>query len=79
MKVDNAGNIYCTGPGGFWLINPQGKCLAYIETPELASNMAWGDDGRTLYITARTSLYRMRTLIPGTSSGNYAHVLRWWE
>ena len=66
MKVDQEGNIYCTGPGGFWIIEPSGKCLARIIPPELPANLAWGNsDWRTLYITARTSVYRMRLTIPG--------------
>jgi sugar lactone lactonase YvrE len=66
MKVDQEGNIYCTGPGGFWIIEPGGQSLGRIMTPELPANMAWGDaDWQTLYLTARTSLYRLRLNIPG--------------
>lgn len=67
MKVDREGNIYCTGPGGFWIINSAGVCLATVRPPELPANMAWGDaDLRSLYLTARTGLYRIRLTIPGT-------------
>jgi gluconolactonase len=70
MKVDQAGNVYCTGSGGFWIINPEGKCLARVFPPELPSNMAWGDgDWRTFYLTARSSVYRMRVLVPGMPVG----------
>jgi gluconolactonase len=66
MKVDQKGNIYCTGPGGFWIMSPEGKHLATVQPPELPANMAWGDpDGKTLYLTARTGLYRIRLSIPG--------------
>jgi sugar lactone lactonase YvrE len=66
MKVDQEGNIHCTGPGGFWIIEPGGQSLGRIMTPELPANMAWGDtDWQTLYLTARTSLYRLRLNIPG--------------
>ncbi len=66
MKVDQQGNIYCTGPGGMWLMNPSGKWLGRIMLPEMPSNFAWGDpDWRTLYITARSSLYRLRLAVPG--------------
>lgn len=66
MKVDQRGNIYCTGPGGIWVIEPGGKCLGRIFLPELPANLAWGDsDWRTLYITARTSVYRLRLSVPG--------------
>ena len=60
MKVDTAGNLYGTGPGGVWVISPQGKLLGRFEAPEVAANVAWGgDDGKTLYITARSSVYRV--------------------
>jgi len=70
MKVDTQGNVFCTGPGRIWVIDPQGRLVGKIETPEAAANLAWGDaDGKTLYITARTGLYRLRTSTGGTKSG----------
>ncbi len=66
MKVDRQGNIYCTGPGGIWVIQPDGKCLGRLVLPELPANLAWGGpDWKTVYITARTSIYRLRLNIPG--------------
>ncbi len=66
MKVDQQGNIHCTGPGGLWVIEPGGKCLGRIVLPELPANLAWGDsDWRTLYITARSSVYRMKLAVTG--------------
>ncbi len=66
IKVDQAGNLYVSGPGGVWIVTPEGKHIGMIEAPELPANLAWGDeDGRTLYMTARTSLYRVRLNIPG--------------
>ena len=66
MKVDQKGNVYCTGPGGVWIISPQGKHLGTIRLPEQPANLAFGDaDGRTIYFTARRSLYRIRVKIPG--------------
>lgn len=65
MKVDSAGNVYAAGPGGLWVFSPEGKHLGTIKTPESPSNCAWGDDGKTLYITAVTSLYRIRVNVPG--------------
>ena len=66
MKIDQEGNIYCTGPGGLWVIDPKGECLGRIVLPELPANMAWGDeDWKTLYITARSSIYRLRLGVPG--------------
>jgi gluconolactonase len=66
MKVDQNGNIYCTGPGGFWIISPDGKHLGTVLTTELPANLAFGDaDGKTLYLTARTGLYRIHLKIAG--------------
>jgi gluconolactonase len=66
LKVDEEGNLYVSGPGGIWVISPAGKHLGTIKGPKLPANFAWGDDdGRTLYMTARTGLYRMRLNIPG--------------
>lgn len=66
MKVDTEGNIYCTGPGAIWVFTAQGELLGRIVVPEQPANLAWGDaDWRSLYVTARTSVYRIRTLVPG--------------
>ncbi len=66
LKVDRDGNVYAAGPGGIWIISPSGTHLGTIAPPETPANMAWGDaDARTLYITARTGLYRLRLNIPG--------------
>lgn len=68
MKVDEKGNIYCTGPGGLWVIDSNGQCLGRIMLPALPANLAWGDtDRRTLYITARSSIYRLRLAVPGAA------------
>jgi gluconolactonase len=61
IRVDKEGNVYGSGPGGVWIISPEGKHLGTIKVPEVVSNVAWGDnDGKTLYITASTSLYRIK-------------------
>ena len=66
LRVDQQGNVYGSGPGGVWIISPQGKHIGTIKVPERVSNVAWGDrDGKTLYITASTSVYRIRLNIPG--------------
>lgn len=66
IKVDQEGNLYCTGPGGVWIFTPEGKHLGTIKPPEIPSNCAWGDaDGKTLYMTARTGIYRIRLNIEG--------------
>lgn len=65
MKVDSLGNVYGSGPGGIWVFSPEGKHLGTINPGETAANCAWGDDGKTLYITATTSVYRVRLAVAG--------------
>ena len=61
IRVDKEGNVYGSGPGGVWIISPEGKPLGTIKVPERVSNVAWGDkDGKTLYITASTSVFRIK-------------------
>lgn len=70
MKVDVRGNVYSTGPGGVWVFSPSGKLLGKIDVPEVSTNVAWGDrDYKSLYITATTSLYRIRLNIAGIKPG----------
>ena len=67
MKIDQKGNLYVSGPSGLWIISPEGKHLGTIVGPEHPHNFAWGDDdGKTLYLCAKTGLYRIRLNIPGT-------------
>lgn len=66
IKVDVKGNLFVSAPGGVYVLSPEGTLLGKIVTPERPANMAWGDaDGKTLYLTAHTSLYRIRTLTGG--------------
>jgi gluconolactonase len=66
IRVDKKGNLYGSGPGGVWIISPAGKHLGTIKVPERVSNVAWGDaDGKTLYITASTSVYRIKLKVAG--------------
>lgn len=65
MKVDSLGNVYGSGPGGLWVFAPDGRHLGTIKPPELPANCAWAEDGKTLYITARTSVYRIRLAVAG--------------
>ena len=66
LKVDEAGNVYACGPGGIWILSPDAEHLGTLRLPEDPHNLAWGDaDGRTLYVTALTSVYRMRLAISG--------------
>jgi gluconolactonase len=61
IEVDRAGRLYVCGPGGIWILSPQGERLGLIELPEAPHNLAWGDaDRRALYVTALTSIYRIR-------------------
>jgi gluconolactonase len=70
MKVDSEGNIYCTGPGGIWILNEAGRVLGRIVMPEVTANLAWGgSDLCTLYLTGSTSLYRLRLSVPGLPAG----------
>ncbi len=69
MKVDREGNLFVSAPGGVWIISPEAKLLGKIVTPERPANMAWGDtDGKTLYMTAHTSLYKIRVETGGRFS-----------
>ncbi|MFC1817388.1 SMP-30/gluconolactonase/LRE family protein, partial [Thermodesulfobacteriota bacterium] len=66
LKVDREGNVYCTGPGGIWVFNPQGDHIGTIFVPKKTTNFTWGDsDWKTLYMTCFDGLYRMRLNIPG--------------
>jgi len=66
MKVDRSGNIYFSGPGGVWIVSPQGKHLGTIVTPERVANLAFGDaDSKTLYMVGGRSLWRIRVNTPG--------------
>jgi len=61
IKVDQEGNLYVCGPGGIWVLSPEGEHLGTLRLPEAPHNLAWGDeDGKTLYVTAETSIYRLR-------------------
>jgi gluconolactonase len=67
MKVDQAGRIYSAGPGGVWIFSPEGKPLGIILIPENASNVAWGGaDYKTLYVTASSSIYRIKMKVAGS-------------
>jgi len=65
LKIDRAGNLWATGPGGVLVISPTGKHLGTLATGVPTANCGWGDDGSTLYITANTMLLRVKTKTKG--------------
>ena len=71
IKVDQQGNLYVSGPGGLWILAPSGKHLGTVIAPKHPHNMAWGgEDGKTLYMTAQGTLYRMPLNISGVRPGD---------
>ena len=66
MKVDQQGNVWATGPGGVLIFSAEGKLLGRLATGQRTANCGWGEDGKTLYITANNYLCRVRTLVKGT-------------
>jgi gluconolactonase len=69
MKVDVQGNIYCTGGGGVWICRTDGTLLGRVLMDELPANLGWGEDGSVLFMTSRTSLYRLKTRTRGVVLG----------
>ena len=69
LKVDVNGNPFATGPGGVWVITPDGTHLGTIKPGEVTANVAWGGDGSTLYMTASTGLYRIHLSTEGIIPG----------
>jgi gluconolactonase len=65
LKVDSAGNIWTTGPGGVRIISPKGKVLGQIVIPEVVANVGFAEDGKTVYLTGSTSIYRLHSKIAG--------------
>lgn len=69
MKADEHGNLWATGPGGIWILSPEGRELGRLDVPEFAANLNWGGpDWSELYITATTSLYRIKTAVRGANA-----------
>jgi gluconolactonase len=66
MRVDSAGNIYETGPGGVWIVTPGGKHLGTLSPPQRPINIAFGDpDMKTLYMACHTAIYKIRVRVAG--------------
>lgn len=71
MKIDQVGNLYCTGPGGIHIFDAEANYLGIVLMPEHSANLAWGDeDLSSLYITAGTTIYRLRTHVSGVAFFN---------
>lgn len=63
-SCDERGNVWVTGPGGVWVLDPSGELLGVVRVPEVAANLAWGgEDWRTLFVTAGSGLYAVPTLV----------------
>jgi gluconolactonase len=65
MKVDREGNIFAAGPGGIHVISPEGKHLGSIETGVPTGNVAWGEDGSSLFITSNSNVFRLKLTTKG--------------
>jgi len=66
IKVDKLGHVYLSAPGGVWIFDAGGKHLGTIVAPSPVHNFAWGGpDGKTLYLCARSNLYRIPLLVEG--------------
>ncbi len=71
IKVDRTGNLFVSGPGGLWVLSGDGKHLGTLRGPELPANFAFGEDCRTLFLTARTGLYRLRLATSGPVAASF--------
>ncbi len=69
MKIDVAGNLWATAPGGIHIYTPAGELLGTIRTSVPTANLAWGDDGSTLYLTSNTAVWRVKTKAKGKIRG----------
>jgi len=69
LKIDQEGNIYTTNALGIWVHDNSGASLGLISMPEVPSNCAWGEEGHSLFVTARTSVYQIQMRVPGVSAG----------
>ena len=67
MKVDERGNVYCGGPGGVWVVDPDGRHLGTIGTPGFVGNLTFGEDWRSLFLCVGRALYRLRMHVAGAA------------
>jgi gluconolactonase len=73
LKVDREGNLFVSGPGGVWILAADGTHLGTLRAPRLPANLAWGEDGKTLFLTARSGLYKTRVSIEGAAFDRAKH------
>ena len=66
LKTDESGNVWVAGPGGIWVFDSEGKHAGTVPLPETPSNCNWGPGFRNLFVTARTSVYRINAKVNGT-------------
>jgi gluconolactonase len=69
IKLDRLGNVFCTGPGGVWIFNPEAVLIGRIYFPENTSNLAWGEDGHSLFITSSNKVYKISCETSGVIPG----------
>jgi gluconolactonase len=75
MKCDERGNVWVTGPGGVWVLDPSGGLLGVISIPENVGNLTFGGpDWSTLYIAASTQLWALDTLTRSATVPNMARA-----
>jgi len=71
LKLDEAGNLWCTGPGGVWVITPEGEHLGTINSKEVVGNLCWGDDWHTLFLCTSTTVHALKTTVAGHRSAAF--------
>jgi gluconolactonase len=76
IKVDQAGNVYGAAPEAVFIFAPDGKLLGSIETGVRTGNLAWGEDGHSLFITANTAIYRIRLTATGDGYQRMTQILK---
>ena len=73
LKVDSEGRVFCTGPGGIWIWEPDGERVGVLAFPEVTTNIAWGgSDWRTMFVTGHTSIYSLQPTTPGVPVAAFA-------
>ena len=69
LKVDARGNVFGVGPGGVYVFSPAGELLGWIDFAGNVGNVAWGEDGSTLFVAANSAVYRVRVSTRGARDG----------